>query len=154
MSNKPSENALLEPHSKACTNEQLAFLNKLIGTPWKRGSEGPSSYDCWSAAKLIEETFFGRHMPSFTDPPSDLRALARLIKDHPHRKCWQRVEKPVHGALVELAHVKHAFHIGVFLNVDGGGIFHCNQGSGVGFDKEIVLKAAGWRGFYYHDWIG
>lgn len=154
MNTQSPENTLLRPHSKTCTKEQLDYLNTLIGKPWVRGSEGPDSYDCWSCAKHIEETFFGREMPSFTEPPSDLKALARLIRDHPHRKCWQRIQKPVHGALVELAHHKRAFHIGVFLDVDGGGIFHCNQGVGITFDRIVVLKSAGWRGFFYHDWIG
>ena len=154
MSTQPSEDLLLRPHSKTCTQEQLDYINQLIGRPWVRGAEGPEAFDCWSCAKHIEELFFGRAMPSFTDPPSALRALAKLIKHHGHRAKWQRVDQPVHGALVELAHVREAFHIGVWLNVEGGGILHCNQRVGVAWDTQLKLQAAGWRGFYYHDWIG
>ena len=53
-----------------------------------------------------------------------------------------------------MAHNRHPFHVGVWLDLDGGGILHSARNVGVTFDAPLNLRAAGWRRFVYHRWIG
>lgn len=128
-------------------------VSDLIGLPYVVGAQGPNEFDCWGLAKEVQKRLFNRDMPSIEDPPTDLHNLMNFIKKHPARRQWLKSKGPKHGQLVELAHGKHPFHIGVYLNIDGGGLIHSVNPLGVCFDRIPALEAAGWRKFIYHDWI-
>ncbi len=136
------------------TEDEIRFIESLLGKPHIPGMNGPDAYDCWGVAQVIERRLFNREMPDIKEPPTDVRKLIAFIHSHKARAQWKRTDTPAHGQLVELAHGNHPFHIGVYLDVEGGGIIHSLAKVGVSWDREIVLKAAGWRKFAYHDWIG
>jgi len=127
-------------------------IEQLIGKPYEPGAQGPDSYDCWGLAKKVQKTLFNREMPSIKDPPTNLKTLIRFVKNHEARGQWIKSDGPKHGQLVELAHGKNPFHIGVYLDIDGGGLIHSVNPLGVCFDRLATLEAAGWRRFVYHDW--
>lgn len=130
-------------------------LVSLIGKPYKLGYEGPDYYDCWGLAKHIQSVMFGRHMPSIKTPPEKVAGLVKFVKTHEARKQWTLAKSyPKHGQLVEMSTNELPFHIGVYLNIDGGGIIHSHENCGVCFDTMPLMKIAGWRRFIYHDWIG
>ena len=136
------------------THEELAFVNSLIGLPYKKGAQGQEEYDCWGVAAVIEQRLFGRTMPPISDPPENIRELMEFVVEHPVRKLWKMIDGPVHGSLVEMSRNRDPFHIGVYLDVDDGGIIHSSNSGGVCWDRQVTLAASGWRRFTYHDWIG
>lgn len=131
------------------------MINSLIGLPYKVGTEGPNFYDCWGLAKKVQKELFSREMPSIKDSPDTLRGLMTFVKDNHARKQWVVSENfPVHGQLVELSKSSNPFHIGVYLEYDGGGILHCLEKVGVCYDRIKLMQVTGWRKMVFHDWIG
>lgn len=129
-------------------------VGDLIGLPWVRGAMGPDSYDCWGLAREVQRRLFSRDMPAIETPPESLVGLARLIANSPIRRSWRRSERPCHGAMVEMARERTPWHIGVYLDVDGGGVIHSAQHAGVCFDRVAVLRLGGWRRVTYYEWAG
>lgn len=129
-----------------------AFLNSLIGLPWKPGAKGPEEFDCWGLSQLLQKELFGRTLPDVTVDAEDIRLVIKEISQSEHRRFWKRVPHPENGCLVEMSSGKHPYHIGTYINLDGGGIFHCQNPSGVCFDRIPLLKIAGWRNFKFNDW--
>lgn len=142
------------PNEALAGSSSLAqeIVAPLIGLPWEIGAEGPHAYDCWGLARMIQREVFGREVPAVTEPPESTRALMRFIKEHAERSNWRRVEEPSHGCMVEMAHNSHPFHIGVFLDIDGGGIVHSMRGQGVCWDRVATLRLSGWRRINFHEW--
>lgn len=132
------------------------LIAELIGKPYLVGTKGPDKFDCWGLAQYVQRKLFDRNMPTIDQPPTDNspKTMMRFIRDHEARRQWKRIDEPKHGSLVEMSRSNLPFHIGVYLDIDRGGVLHCAQGIGVGFDPLILLPNAGWRGLTYHDWIG
>ncbi len=132
----------------------MSFITGNMGKPYEPGANGPDSFDCWGWAQALQREGFGRTIETIKEPPTTARELMEFVKTHSARKLWTAVETPVHGGLVEMAHNSRPFHIGVYLDIDGGGITHSVPNIGVTFDSILSLRATGWRRFTYHDWRG
>lgn len=130
----------------------IKLINSLIGKPYKDNAYGPDEFDCWGLACFVQEKLFNRQLPHVTSSRGNLTEIIYKIRNHPERNRWKLVEEPVHGCLVELSHSKHPHHIGVWLDIDGGGILHCQFGTGVSFDPSIILTSVGWRKVEFYDW--
>lgn len=102
----------------------------------------------------VERALANRPVPWITDPPAAVRPLISFVLHHPHRAAWTPVSAPAHLCLVEMAHHKHPWHIGVFLDVDGGGVLHTREKAGVAFDSLLKLDILGFRHLTFHDWNG
>lgn len=136
---------------------KLSLISDLIGKPYKTGAKGPDAYDCWGLAQAVQAGLFGRTMPTIDAPPDDNnpKTMIRFIRGHAARQQWKKADVfPKHGQLVEMSRANLPFHIGVYLDIDSGGIIHSAQGIGVGFDPLIIMPSQGWRNLTYHDWIG
>jgi hypothetical protein len=79
-----------------------------------------------------------------------LRVVLKTFNEHPERKRWQRVSAPKHGDAVLMRQSRYPVHVGVWLDIDGGGVLHCTQSVGVVFQDLWALDRHGWRveGFY------
>lgn len=130
-----------------------AFAREHIGKPWEAGAGGPDAFDCWGLARAAQDQIFETTLPEAgiaADEIADLRKVIRAIGDHPARDRWIQALTPKHGDLVTLAHHRYPSHVGVYLELDGGGILHTTREEGVSFDTEIVLKLKGFaRAVYY-----
>lgn len=142
--------------SRRADDRMRTVIEPLLGLPWRRGAMGPRAYDCWGLACHLQRVLFGREMTAIPDPPDgrDRAALERFVSEHPARLQWRQVDRPVQGAIVELANDQHPWHIGVYLTIDGGRIVHSQRSTGVTIDSIVGLKGAGWRKFVFHDWNG
>lgn len=62
------------------------------------------------------------------------------------------LRKSVADRMSLAAHARHPSHVGVWVDVDGGGVLHCINGAGVVFQPIKALKAGGWGHleFYRH----
>ena len=115
---------------------------KYIGIPWEPGAQGPDSYDCMAFFKFIQKEHFGICVPQIIAPDyNDGEALADMFSTDPERKKWVKVPKPFHGCGT-LVH--RPLHIGVWLNIDGGGVLHCSRGIGVIFTQDSSWHMSGY----------
>jgi hypothetical protein len=162
--------ALSDKLSAADQARAVAFVNQVLFLPWRAGARGPDAYDCWGLAQAALRTLAGIALPIVNADPRDLRAVARLVQEHPQRAEWFEVGEPAHLDLVTMSHPAHSHHIGVWLDLDGGVVLHAAQqfrrvrtGTGletlsapgkpaVSADSLPALKVQGWARiqFYRH----
>lgn len=127
----------------------MHWASALIGLPWHATAEGPRAFHCWAFVRHVQAEHFGRTLPAIPNP-DDLLAQARAFRDHPERGRWARVKTPMEGDCVLLRQARYPVHVGVWINVDGGGVLHCARDSGVVFQRLDALAVNGWKveGFY------
>ena len=101
--------------------------------------------NCWGFFRRVQAEMFQRDLPEFPVDPNDLRTVIKTFTHAPERKRWQRIYKPLSGDAVLLRRAKSPIHIGVWLDIDGGGILHCFEGFGVVFQTQTALSAHGWH---------
>jgi cell wall-associated NlpC family hydrolase len=112
-----------------------------IGIPWKEGAQGPDAYDCMGFFRHIQKQQFGIDVPLVIAPDyEDGQALASLMTNHSERQKWVRIEKPIHGCAVL---IRKPMHIGVWLELDDGGVLHCARGAGVIFTSDKSWRFSG-----------
>jgi hypothetical protein len=132
----------------------IEIVYSVLGVKYESGSMGPDTFDCWGLVRHVQKEAFGRELQIIEPPSDNARDLVKFIRNHSEHLNWEKVDAPVHGGVVELSNSNNPHHIGVYLDIDGGGILHCSF-AGVTFDPLIVLKASGWRRFnfykYKHD---
>lgn len=116
-----------------------------IGDEWV-----PGEHDCWAFFARVQRERFGRDVPPIEIDPDDVLAVARAIRDDDERQHWRHVDVPQEGDAVLLAHARYPSHIGVWVNVDGGGVLHCVRGAGVVFSRPQMLARDGWRQVDYY----
>ena len=122
---------------------------------WAANGRGPNEFDCWQFACHVERELFGRDLPS-VDVPADPSWdwMLQTIAAHPEQANW--LERPQglisvgDGALVLMARVQRAAHIGVWLLPEQG-VIHCDQTSGVIFEDAGTLRATGWRKLRFYE---
>lgn len=132
-------------------DEIIEYATSLLGKKYKSGGNGPDEFDCWGLLRNVQMTCFDRDIQAIVPPEDedDLRALIKFIREHPEHQNWIVVDEPVHGGGVEMSSSAHPHHIGVYLDIDGGGILHCST-AGVTFDSLFNLRASGWRKMVFY----
>jgi|GEM_PF-562546 len=143
------------PVAPPMSGADLAFVQALIGGRWELGAEGADAWDCWSLVRHVQARLFGRDLPRIAPDAAGLLAYARAMRDAPERRRWTPVERPAHGDLVELIHVRHPLHIGCWIEPapGQGTVLHCAE-YGVAVEEPWRLQALGWRDFRYLTWAG
>jgi len=128
----------------------MHWAEELIGRPYRAGGQGPDAFDCWGLVRSVMAHRFGRALPAIPVNALDVRAVLTAFRDHCERRNWDLVAMPVEGDCVLMRQSRHPVHVGVWLNVDGGGVLHAVSSSGVVFQRVRDLPGAGWRieGFY------
>ncbi len=125
-----------------------------IGIPWEPGAEGPDAYNCGTFARHLQAAHFGRVLPPLFGVDEDnLRAVCREFASAEKMAAeygWHPVDRPRHGDLALMAHASHPSHIGVWLDIDGGGLLHCLQGAGVVYSTLSSLRLSGWGKITYY----
>lgn len=125
-----------------------------IGKPWVVASDGPDAYDCWGLVVEIHRRLYGRTLEIIPVEENNLKALIRTIDAHPERQHWEAVKNPREGNIALMRQSRHPIHVGIWLDVDGGGIMHCIQGAGVVFQNLLSLGSMGWKIDNYYRYIG
>lgn len=125
-------------------------LTTLIGLPWLAGARGPEAYDCWGLFLAVQRQHFGRDLPQIPIDALNLRAVLDAFHGHPERQRWQPVRTAEEGDAVLMRQSRYPVHIGVWLDIDGGGVLHAVRHAGVVFQTLAALDAHGWRieGYY------
>ena len=125
-----------------------------LGKPWRVASSGPDAFDCWGLVVDIQRRLDGRELELIHTNPDNLRHLIRTIRDHPIRQQWQPVATPREGDIALMRQSRHPVHVGVWLEVDGGGILHCAQACGVVFQNLHSLRLCGWHIESFYQYVG
>lgn len=131
--------------------DRASIVNALMGTPYRLGAQGPQAVDCYSCTTILQAKLYGRAMPAFVMPAQAGRsAIAAAIAVHSERRQWLEVDRPVDGAIVTMARNICGYHLGTWLDDDGGVIVHAIEEIGVVADTLPSLEAIGWRKFRFH----
>ncbi len=125
-----------------------------IGKPWRVASDGPEDFDCWGLVVDIHRRFYGRELEIIPVEESNLRQLIKTFDAHPEKQNWDTVKNPIEGDIALMRQSRHPIHVGVWLNVDGGGLLHCMQGAGVVFQNLQSLSLTGWKIENYYRYKG
>jgi len=110
-----------------------------IGQPWVSGD-----YDCWVFFREIQKKHFRVDVPIVDIDSTDLMQVARRFRDDTERGRWRKVGTPQDGDAVLMSHSRFPSHIGVWVDVDGGGVLHCQERTGVVFQKQQDLLLGSW----------
>lgn len=110
----------------------------------------PIKFNCWHLVQLIQQEQFGRALPNFDIDGKDLRTVAKTFHNAAERHHWQRVNQPSHGCCVLMRRATLPIHIGIWLNIDAGGILHNLDGIGVVFQQPQALLGLSIEGYYDH----
>ncbi len=132
------------------TNTDLHWAFNYIGRPWVNGGQGPDEFDCWGFFRFIQLNHFNTNVPEYGINANDFRAVANKIMSAEERAKWESVVIPEQGCAVLMAHSKYPSHVGIWLDVDGGGVLHCTRGEGVVFSTLSSLKTCGWGRVEYY----
>lgn len=109
------------------------------------GTGEDGKFNCWGLLRDIQSRFFGIDLPR-----TSLGNEAAYLYDKRMKSGdWELVDKPFHGAGV-LMRSGHEPHCGVWLDFDGGGVLHCERGSGVRFQKMADLRVHGYSNLKYY----
>lgn len=116
-----------------------------IGQPWVAHSN-----DCWAFFRRVQADQFNCTIPEIHVDADDIRACIRAFDGHDERGAWARFDTPQEGDAVLMSQGSHPTHVGLWLDVNGGGVLHCIKGSGVIFTRVGALPMLGYNmlGFY------
>jgi cell wall-associated NlpC family hydrolase len=114
--------------------------NQYINRPWASGARGPDTFDCWGLLAWVQRHHFGIALPDLPDVPDERRDLYHAQME---AGSWRLVDRPVHGCGVLLRGGDRP-HVGVYLNLDGGGVLHALEGVGVVFTPRPQLRMMGY----------
>lgn len=124
-----------------------------LGLPWTPQGFGPTEFNCWGLVWHIQKERYNREVPkhAFVSPYDRLR-LTREMERATHGTEWIQLDKPQEGCVVGLSTSKLVYHVGVYLDIDGGRILHSCEGKGVLAQSLPSLRANGWSliRFYTH----
>jgi cell wall-associated NlpC family hydrolase len=135
------------------TSQELHWASSYIGLPWVNGGQGPDEFDCWGFFRFIQLRHFSIEVPAYDIDANDFRRVATKIMGSDERTKWESVSLPKNGCAVLMAHSKYPSHVGIWLDVDGGGVLHCVRGEGVVFSASSSLKNSGWGRVEYYKYV-
>lgn len=129
--------------------DRLAFLESLVGKPYKIGARGPDEFDCYGLARYIQMELAGVDMPDVAFAEPTTRAQAEAMLSHPERQAWEEVEAAdVRDLdLVLMGNVaKRDFHLGTYVKLTTtGAVLHIDRHAGVVVDDIPALRASGFN---------
>lgn len=112
--------------------------NFLIGLPYEEGSFGPDTFNCWGLLYYVQQNYFKIQMPMA--PLGDAQACKELFNTKLSTGDWVRLEQPLHGCGA-LMRGGETPHVGIYLDIDGGGILHAMEGVGVIWTPVYKLRS-------------
>lgn len=130
----------------------MHWAEKLIGIPYKNGGNDLNGFDCWGLFRYIENNFYGKDLSVININNDDIIKVAKEFKNNENRQDWKKVEKPKDGDAVLLCHARYPSHVGVWLDIDSGGVIHSVKGMGVIFSNLTSLKLSGWGRIEYYEY--
>lgn len=132
----------------------MHWAEQYLGKPWESGAQGPDSFNCWGLVRTVAKAHFGFEPPLIVIDESIGSAVRAAFRTHPAHAQYQCVTHPIAGDIVEMGSAKDMWHVGIWLDVDGGGILHSVQGVGVVYTQTRHLKMLGWSRTIFWRYVG
>jgi hypothetical protein len=127
---------------------------------WMRDHVLTEFRDCWEFVRQLELAVYNIELPEIlVDYDSDDSKQTRHIKQfraittHKEREHWHAITSPRGGCLVTMSHNITPYHIGVWVELDGGAVAHYLPELGMQFQTIMRAKAAGWRGLTFYEYV-
>jgi hypothetical protein len=130
--------------------DRIAFVEALVGTPYRLGAQGPDAWDCWSLTRHVQQELFGRRLAS-VEVPADktIEAAWWLPAALAERRRWTEIARPEDGCLITMTQGVERTHTGTWLDLDRGLVIHTLPEQGGSLDRLLDLEAVGWAGFRF-----
>jgi cell wall-associated NlpC family hydrolase len=116
-----------------------------LGLPWVSGQDGPDAFDCWGLVRYVQKQHYGRDLSAIHVDADDVRAVVNAFNGNDERNRWHAVDAPTDGDCLLLSQSKEPTHVGVWLDVDGGGLLHAVKGTGVVFSSAANIRLMGYN---------
>lgn len=116
-----------------------------LGKPWESGKEGPDAFDCWGLVRYVQKLHYQRELSAIHVDADNVRAVVQAFSSNDERTRWQQVAIPQDGDCLLLSQSKEPTHVGVWLDVDGGGLLHAVKGTGVVFSSAANIRLMGYN---------
>lgn len=126
-------------------NVDQAF--QYIGKPYAADGKGPDNFNCWGLIYDVRKHYFPVALPII--PIGDEETCRDIFEAKVQSKHWMEVTEPQHGDCALLRGGRSP-HVGIYLNIDGGGILHSLEGVGVIFTYTSKLRASGYSRIKYY----
>jgi cell wall-associated NlpC family hydrolase len=114
-------------------------INRYIGLQWSAGARGPDAFDCWGLLRHVQAQHFGKIVPDVTEFGAVVRDM---YDERMNSREWEIADQPFHGAGV-LMRGGDDPHVGVFLDLEGGGVLHSMERVGVIWSPRATLRLLG-----------
>lgn len=120
--------------------DPAVFMAEMMNRDWES-----NGLHCWALTRLMVKECFGVDLPLVTSiVPNGRTAKADLFNKHEQRKFWKEVYRPDDWG-VALMSRKGAEpdlfeHSGVYLNMEGGIVFHVDYPHGCVADSVMEIK--------------
>ena len=126
-----------------------------LGAPFKTGSYGPDTFDCYGLVWEVNRRHADRELPRFDDIDYQLARLNAHINNQALSADWQRVDTPTDFDIVLLQRNQaDAYHVGVYLDAGGGKILHALDGHGVVCNDRNALVRMGFKKVEFYRYAG
>lgn len=120
--------------------------NQYIGRPWMSGGDDiENGINCWNFLRYVQQTHFGIDVP--TAPLGD--PMVALFGKQIESGEWAPVDTPFHGCGVLLKGGNDP-HVGVWLDIEGGGVIHAMERAGVVWTVRSRLGVMGFVRIKYY----
>ncbi len=116
-----------------------------LGKPWVSGKQGPDAFDCWGLVRYVQSRHYSRELPSINVDADNVRAVIKEFTSNDERNRWHAVASPQDGDCLLLSQSKEPTHVGIWIDVDGGGLLHAVKGAGVIFTTPTNIKNMGYN---------
>ncbi|MGO4154335.1 NlpC/P60 family protein [Cupriavidus sp. YAF13] len=123
-------------------------INRYVELPYCSGGRGPDAFDCWGLLIFVQRAHFGREMPDLQ--MGDAKASYAAYEQRRASGEWVIIPRPVHGAPALMRAGMHP-HVGTWLEVEGGGVLHAQQGAGVVWTPSARLNMSGYGRTQYFE---
>jgi hypothetical protein len=116
------------------------WIENYLGDEWRA-----DVHDCWGFFRRVQGEQFGRPLAAVTPGSYSPRDLIRIVDGHDVRTEWSVIDVPREGDGVLMGKAKRPTHVGVWVEADGGGVLHCQEGDGVIYTSHRALARLGWN---------
>lgn len=128
------------------------WCQQYIGLPWVSGAYGPEAFDCWGLLWHVFREHFNKEAPRQLGVKElGLASVARLLNSLEGLEDWEPLLLPKDGCVVAMGTNKVFYHVGVYLEADGGLVLHASERCSVVAEPLSALRSKGFNKISFYD---